>query len=389
MPRPPRHSWGTFSCWCHNFRRTRLPTSPRSTTRSSSGTTPSGTRPQARPHARQAVQRAARSLERPARPARGARLPRGRRHRRPQLRRAAGPAGTARAARAAVRRHAGAGDHRRQLQPRADARRGRLQPAQGHGRQRAPLVARARRQVPVPGARLRPALRDLPGLRHRDDPRAARRRRSGHGPRRAAGRRGCRRSRACGACPSTATRPAPSTPTPWSSGWRRCRRRRRTSASSGTTPTRCITSPTSGSRLPSLLDGLRAPRAPEPRVRVRVDVEDHARGRRRLAVRRVGRQRQVVPRPDGQAHHRRRQDQPVAPRALPARRRRPARADGPSPRDRRAEVRGRGRCVRARTSAAPASRRGSCPRAATSSASTCSTAARATSCARPRTRASS
>ncbi len=39
----------------------------------------------------------------------------------------------------------------------------------------ASLVARARRQVPVPRARVRPALRHLPGLRHRDDSRAARR----------------------------------------------------------------------------------------------------------------------------------------------------------------------------------------------------------------------
>ena len=53
-----------------------------------------------------------------------------------------------------------------------------------------PWVQGAARGVPLPGARLRPALRDLRGLRHRDDPGPARRRRSRHGRRRAPRRGG-------------------------------------------------------------------------------------------------------------------------------------------------------------------------------------------------------
>ena len=79
--------------------------------------------------------------------------PRGRQTDYAQLRRAPGPAGAARAARAAVRRDAGAGGHRRQLQPGADARRHRLRAAEGHGRQPAALGREPRVAFlcPVPG----------------------------------------------------------------------------------------------------------------------------------------------------------------------------------------------------------------------------------------------
>ena len=77
------------------------------------------------------------------------------------------------------------------------------------------------RRVSLPGAGLRPPFRHLPGLRHRDDPGRARTttgriwtRSSGWSPR-------TRRSRACGACRSTATRRARSIRPRPSSGWRR------------------------------------------------------------------------------------------------------------------------------------------------------------------------
>ena len=136
---------------------------------------------------------------------------------------------------------AGTGHPRRQLQPGADARRHRYALLKGTVGSPRPWCAGVARRVPLPGARLRPPLRHLPGLRHRDDPGAARRRRAGHGRGRAAGRRRTPRSRACGACRSTATRPARSIRQRRSSGSRRCRRPRRTSACSGTTPTPCIT----------------------------------------------------------------------------------------------------------------------------------------------------
>ena len=57
-----------------------------------------------------------------------------------------------------------------------------------------------------------------------------------------------RRSRACGACRSTATRAARSTRRTRSNAWRKCRPRRAISVCSGTTLTWCITSLPSGSR---------------------------------------------------------------------------------------------------------------------------------------------
>ena len=96
-------------------------------------------------------------------------------------------------------------------------------------------------QVHLPGARLRPALRPLRAVRHRDDPGAAVRRRARPGRGAEAGRRGrlgqghvdradVRESRRVGL--HRARSPGP---------WSRCRPRRRTSGSSGTTRTPCTT----------------------------------------------------------------------------------------------------------------------------------------------------
>ena len=207
-----------------------------------------GARPEARPDARQAVDRAARPVQRSARrcPARPTTWP-------PTgstsaTTAAAGSAGAARAAGAALRRRAGAGGPRRQLQPGADARRGRLRAAQGHRRQPAAVVAGAARRVSVPGARLRPPLRDLPGLRHRDDPRAA----GDDGPDMDAVERlvaADPRSRACGACRSTATRPARST-------------RRRPRAARGDADRRARLPPVLGQRLRRASPDRRAHRDP-------------------------------------------------------------------------------------------------------------------------------
>ncbi len=137
----------------------------------------------------------------------------------PQLRRAARPARAARAARADLRCDARSRGPRRQLQPRPHARRRRLCAAEGHVRQRTSVVEGVARRFHLPGARLRSALLDLRGVRHRDDHGAAAAttaptwtRSSGWSPR-------IRRSRACGACRNTATRPA------------RCTRRRPSSGS--------------------------------------------------------------------------------------------------------------------------------------------------------------
>ena len=54
-----------------------------------------------------------------------------------------------------------------------DARRGRVRAAQGHLRQRAAVVEGIARRISLPRARLRPAFLHLPGVRHRDDSRAA------------------------------------------------------------------------------------------------------------------------------------------------------------------------------------------------------------------------
>ena len=139
------------------------------------------------PHPWQTLVRAARSVRRAAHASRRGRLPRGGPQRHAQLRCAPGPPGTARAAGAAIRARAGAHAHRRQLQPGLDARHHRLRAAVRRLRQPASLVEERARGVSLPGARLRPPLRDLPGLRHRDDPGADDRRRSRSRSGRAAG----------------------------------------------------------------------------------------------------------------------------------------------------------------------------------------------------------
>ncbi len=198
-------------------------------------------RAEARSHSRQAFERAARPVERPPRFARGRRFPGLRQDGYAQLRRPPGPPRAARSAGAALWRRAGTGHPRRQLEPGAHARRDCICAAQGHRRQPAPVEPGVTRRVSLPGARLRPPFRNLPGLRHRDDPGRARRRRAGYGRSGTAGRRGSCDQRASGACRSTAIRRAPSTRQRQSSGSRPCRRPRPTSASSGTTPTPSIT----------------------------------------------------------------------------------------------------------------------------------------------------
>ena len=202
--------------------------------------------------------------------------------------RAPGPPGTARADGAAIRAGAGAHAHRRQLQPGFDARHHRLRAAVRRLRQPASLVEERARGISLPGARLRPPLRDLPGLRHRDDPGADDRRRSRSRSGRAAGqgrrsdpghvvhaevqqpdRHGVLerdRGTACGHAHGGAGLPAVL--------GQRLRR---------------APSHARADRDRQHRRRLRAARAPEPSVRLRLDVQDHARGRRRGAVRIVGR----------------------------------------------------------------------------------------------------
>ncbi len=117
----------------------------------------------------------------------GPRLQSRRRHRLPQLRRPRGAARGARAVRRAARGRAGRGHRRRQLQPRADARRDRAVPAQGHAR-RAAVAQSARGEIPLSEPRLRSPFRDLRALRHQDAPHPDGTRRPGHRLGRAAGR---------------------------------------------------------------------------------------------------------------------------------------------------------------------------------------------------------
>jgi hypothetical protein len=142
-------------------------------------------RPEARPDPRQARHGAARPVRPAPRAAGTGRPPGRRRHRRPQLRPPAGPPRAACDPGPGLRRHAGSDRPRRQHEPGADARRGRLRAAHGHVRQPLPLVARRPRGLPLPGSGLRPALRHLRGVRHRDDSRAPHRRGAGHGSGRA------------------------------------------------------------------------------------------------------------------------------------------------------------------------------------------------------------
>ncbi len=120
-----------------------------------------------------------------------------------------------------VRRHAGSGHHRRERQPVADARHRRLLAAQGQLRQRAAVVEGIAHRVPVSGARLRPSLFHLPGIRHRNDSGAADRHRSRHGRRREAGRRPIADQGHLVRAEVQQSRPAPCIRTRRSSGWRR------------------------------------------------------------------------------------------------------------------------------------------------------------------------
>ena len=127
---------------------------------------------------------------------------------------------------------------------------------------------------------------------------------------------------------------------------------------------------------------------PNRPLRLRVDVEDHVRGRRRQLLRRLAGQHRLVPAARGQEVDRPGQGQPAAAPAVPRRRRRGAPADAAPPgscwpRSSRWSPRS------SRTgSATRRSRRGPIRRAATSSASTCGPARRGAPSRWPRTRAS-
>ena len=167
---------------------------------------------------------------------------------------------------------------------------------------------------------------------------------------------------------TTATRPC--------GGWPPCPRPRRTSGSSGTTPTPCTTSPTRRAEIADVLWRCARSTATRPGLRLRVHVEDHF--RRRRASRSSGRRPANVPGSSATP--------PSAPsgrtrstssgtceflRDADGRRRAHAQARRADP----AQVRARSTRSSPRSSAAPVWRPGPSPRAATSSASTCRRAA--------------
>ena len=125
-----------------------------------------------------------------------------------------------------------------------------------------------------------------------------------------------------------------------------------------------------------------------PRVRVRLDVEDHLRGRGGGVLRRVAREPRVVAGRHQQAHHRAGQDQPPAARDVPARHRGRRRAHAPSTARSSRRSSPRWSASSRRTSPTPRVSPGPRRRAATSSRCACPTAARRRSCGWRRRRAS-
>ena len=308
---------GTVSCWCLNSRRSRPPTSARFTRTSSVATTPSSSvgwssisPAESLPansstcRMRCSVCPGAETSWRPTRPIRATTA----------CSRAC--PNCARCSRRSSAR-AGAGRARRQLQPRADARRDRLRAAQGHCRQPASVGAGVARRVPLPGARATTGISRICqdfGIEMIPVPIDRRRARtwtssSGWSPR-------TRRSRACGACRSTATRPAPST--------------------RDATVERLAAMATAAPDFRIFWDNAYAV---HHLTDERIEIAEHRSTRARAhghphrafvfgstskvtlagagvgAVRGVAGERGVVPEPHGQADHRRRQDQPAAPRA--------------------------------------------------------------------------
>ena len=166
---------------------------------------------EARPHARQAGAGPARSLQRAADAAGRGGVQGRRRHRLPQLRRWPGAAGDPRDLRRAAQRAGRAAGGRRQRQPGDHARHPGVLAAQGH-RRLGRALGEGADHVPLPGARLRPALRPVRAVRDHHGSRRAGSRRSR--PRRDPGARGQgpERAAASGSSRPTPTPPGRSTP---------------------------------------------------------------------------------------------------------------------------------------------------------------------------------
>ena len=163
---------------------------------------------------------------------------------------------------------------------------------------------------------------------------------------------------------------APSSPKPSPPSWPRWRPPPRTSVCTGTTPMRVHHLTEERTKSADILGLCAASGHAEPPLPVRVDVEDHLRGRRRRVLCVLAGQRRVVPRPSRQRTIGPDKVNHLRHALLLGESRRRRRTHGSAPGDPRAEVRGSARDPLTSGSARYGVATWSGPRAATSSTST-------------------